>query len=191
LKEIQRNFSYSSQVLELEDVVVVVGEYYYRNKTRWIEKRSNKRKRGEITLIHGSIMIDHVSNLSYISPQTLEKGKLYQERHAKPWLVQLAIRTKRKLTKVITTCQIIMNGMSIQATLNIFPLGSYDMLIGMDWLDSHKAKSECYDKTLECEDEEGKKKTLQGIQKPVSVRQISTLQMNKYCRKGCPWTYLY
>jgi hypothetical protein len=28
--------------------------------------------------------------------------------------------------------------------------------------------------------------TLQGIQKLVSVRQISTLQMKKYCRKGCP-----
>jgi hypothetical protein len=28
--------------------------------------------------------------------------------------------------------------------------------------------------------------TLQGIQKPISVRQISTLQMKKYYRKGCP-----
>jgi hypothetical protein len=28
--------------------------------------------------------------------------------------------------------------------------------------------------------------TLQGIQKPVSVRQILTLQMKKYCIKGCP-----
>jgi hypothetical protein len=26
---------------------------------------------------------------------------------------------------------------------------------------------------------------LQGIQKPVSMRQISALQMKKYCRKGC------
>jgi hypothetical protein len=27
--------------------------------------------------------------------------------------------------------------------------------------------------------------TLQGIQKSISVRQISSLQMKKYCRKGC------
>jgi hypothetical protein len=33
---------------------------------------------------------------------------------------------------------------------------------------------------------EGKRRTLQGIRKPVSVRQISALQMRKYCRKGCP-----
>jgi hypothetical protein len=40
------NLSFSSQVLNLDDVVVAVGEYYYSNKTKGIEKRKNKRKRG-------------------------------------------------------------------------------------------------------------------------------------------------
>jgi hypothetical protein len=52
------------------------------------------------------------------------------------------------------------------------------------WL-AHKSKLDFYNKTLECEDEEGKKRTLQGIQKPISVRQISSLQVKKYCKKGC------
>jgi hypothetical protein len=39
---------------------------------------------------------------------------------------------------------------------------------------------------LECENEEGRRVTLQGIQNPVSMRQISSLQVKKYCRKGCP-----
>jgi len=73
-----------------------------------------------------------------------------------------------------------------QATLNILPLGSYDLLIGMDWLATYKARLDCYHKTLECVSEEGRRITLQGIQKPVSVRRISALQMRKYCRKGCP-----
>jgi hypothetical protein len=50
-----------------------------------------------------------------------------------------------------------------QATLNVLPLGSYYMLIGMDWLAAHKAKMDCYYKTLECVSEEGKRITLQGI----------------------------
>ena len=79
-----------------------------------------------------------------------------------------------------------MGGLPTQATLNILPLGSYDLLIGMDWLPTYKSKLDCYHKTLECVNEEGRKITLQGIQKPVSVRRISTLQMKKYCRKGCP-----
>jgi hypothetical protein len=73
-----------------------------------------------------------------------------------------------------------------QATLNVLPLGSYDLLIGMDRLATHKARLDCYHKTLECVSKEGKRMTLQGIQKPVLVRQISSLEMRKYCRKGCP-----
>jgi hypothetical protein len=43
-----------------------------------------------------------------------------------------------------------------------------------------------YNKTLECEHEEGRKITLQGIQKIILVRQILSLQVKKYCRKRCP-----
>jgi hypothetical protein len=60
------------------------------------------------------------------------------------------------------------------------------MLLGMDWSASHKAKLDCYNKTLEFENGEEEKRTLHGIQKPVSVRQISSLQVKKYFRKGCP-----
>jgi hypothetical protein len=55
----------------------------------------------------------------------------------------------------------------------------------MDWLATYKSRLDCYHKTLECVGEEGRRITLQGIQKPVSVRQISALQMRKYCKKGC------
>jgi hypothetical protein len=80
-----------------------------------------------------SILIDPSPNLSYFPPQTVEKCKLQQLKHAKSWMVQLAIGTKIKVIEVILACQFIMNGLSTQANLNILPLGSYDMLIGMDW----------------------------------------------------------
>jgi hypothetical protein len=129
------------------------------------------------------ILIDHGSNLSYVSPQTVEKCKLQQVKNVISWLVQLATRTKGKVTEVIPTCQFIMSGLPTQVNLNILPLGSYDLLIGIDWLASHKTKLYCYNKKLECENEEGRKVTLQGIRKHVSVRQVSTLQVKKYCRK--------
>jgi predicted aspartyl protease len=131
-----------------------------------------------------SILIDHGYNLSYISPQIVDKCKLQQAKHAKLWLVQLANGTKRKVTKVIKSCQITMNGFPTKSTLKGLPLLSYEMLIGMDWLESHKSRLDHYNKTLECEDDKGKKKTLQGIKKNVLVRQISTLQMKKYCKNG-------
>jgi len=79
-----------------------------------------------------------------------------------------------------------LNGIVTQTTLNILHLGSYDVLLGMDWLTVHKAKLDYYNKTLEWEYEEGEKITLQGIQKHVLVRQVSSLQVKNYCIKGCP-----
>jgi hypothetical protein len=132
-----------------------------------------------------SILIDPSSNLSYVAPQTVDKCKLQPIRHVKPWLVRLAIGTKIKVIEVIPACQFITGGLPTRATLNILFLGSYDLLIGIDWLAAYKTKLDYYHKTLECVNEEGRKTTLQGIQKPVSLRQILALQMKKYCRKGC------
>jgi hypothetical protein len=140
---------------------------------------------GMITKHLVSILIDTGSNLSYVAPQTVNKYKLQPVRHVKPWLVQLSTWTKIKVTKVIPTCQFIMDGFPTRATLNILPLGYYDLLIGMDWLAAYKTKLDFYHKTLECVNEEGRNITLQGIQKPVLVRQISS-PMKKYCRKRCP-----
>jgi hypothetical protein len=131
-----------------------------------------------------SILIDPGSNLSYVAPHTVDKCKIQSVRHVKLWLVQLAIGTKITVAEVIPDFQFIVDGFPTRAILNILPLGPYDLFIGMDWLVSYKTKLEYYHKTLECVNEEGRNITLQGIQNPVSVRQISTLEMKKIWQKG-------
>jgi hypothetical protein len=49
---------------------------------------------------------------------------------------------------------------------------------------THKVKLDCYHKTFECVDDEGNLRTMKGISKPISIRQVSTLQLKKYSRKG-------
>jgi hypothetical protein len=127
---------------------------------------------GMITNHLVSILIDPGSNLSYIAPKAVDKCKLQPHKHAKPWLVQLATGTKRKVAEVIPVCQFTMGEFPTQATLNILPLGSYDLLIGMDWLATYRYRLDYYHKTLECVSEGGRRITLQGIQKLVSVRRI-------------------
>jgi hypothetical protein len=133
-----------------------------------------------------SVLIDPGSNLSYIALKVVDKCKLQPRKQTKLWLVQLATGTKRRVAKVIPAYQLMLGKFPTQTTLNLLPMGSYDLLIGMDWPAGHKARLDCYHKTLECVSKEGKKITLQAIRKPISVRQISSLQMRKYCRKGWP-----
>ena len=70
------------------------------------------------------------------------------------------------------------------ANLNILPLGSYDILIGMDWLKVHKVKLDCYNKKFECIDEEENLRVVRGIPQAISVRHISAMHMKKFYRKG-------
>ena len=69
--------------------------------------------------------------------------------------------------------------------LNVFPLGSYDLLIGMDWLEQHRVILNYYDKTFTCLNSDEKPVSVKGIPRKTTVRQISALQLKRAIRKGC------
>jgi hypothetical protein len=102
-----------------------------------------------------SILIDSRASHSYIDPKMVERLKLPRSKHGKSWLVQLATGARRKVNKMVKSCLIDMNGLNTKADLNIFPLGSYDCLIGMDWLDQHHTLLDFHKKGFTCLDEEG------------------------------------
>ena len=69
--------------------------------------------------------------------------------------------------------------------LNVLPLGSYDMLIGMDWLEQHRVVLNWFDKTLTCINNDGKLINVKGIPRKTTIRHISALQLKRAVRKGC------
>jgi hypothetical protein len=125
---------------------------------------------GKINNTHIFVLIDLGAMLSYISLGVLDSNKLKKTRHAKYWLVQLATRTKRKVFDFIYDCEFSLGGQNTKTNLNILPLGSYDIIIIMDWLERHKIVLDCYEKSLKYKDEKYTVRTVQGIQKPISVR---------------------
>ena len=102
-----------------------------------------------------SILIDPGTTHSYITPRIVEICAFKKLKHNKSWLVQLAIGTKRKVSEVVEKFPLVMDGSVTYVDLNVLPLGSYDILIGMDWLKVHRVKLDCYNKNFECMDEEG------------------------------------
>jgi hypothetical protein len=91
---------------------------------------------------------------------------------------------KRNINEMVKAFPMSMNGLNTSVDLNIIPLGSYDCLIGMDWLDQHHAILDCYNKSFTCLDEEGSLRMVQGIPRAITVREISALQLKKSYRKG-------
>jgi hypothetical protein len=76
---------------------------------------------------------------------------------------------------MVKSCLMDMNGLNTREYLNIFPLGSYDFLIGMDWLDQHHAILDCHNKACTGLDEEGTLRKVQGIPRAVTIQESSAL----------------
>jgi hypothetical protein len=116
-----------------------------------------------------TILIDSKAIHSYIYPKVVEILQLPRCKHGKSWLVQLATRAKRKFVELVKSCLVDMNGVGTKEDLNILPLGSYDCLIGMDWLEQHHVILDYHNKSFTCLNEEGKPRTIQRIPKEVTV----------------------
>ena len=69
--------------------------------------------------------------------------------------------------------------------MNIIPVGSYDVFIGIDWLDAHHLVLDCHEKSFTCLDDEGEQKIVKGIPNPISIREFSSLQLKRCFKKGC------
>jgi hypothetical protein len=132
-----------------------------------------------------SILIDSGAIHSYIDPKMVESFHLPRSKNEKYWLVQLVTGAKRKVSEMVKSCLMDMNGLNTKADLNIFLLGSYEFLIRMDWLDQHHSILDCHNKAFTFLDEEGNLRRVQGIPRAVTIREISSLQLNKCYRKGC------
>lgn len=69
--------------------------------------------------------------------------------------MQLATGTKKRVYHWVRSCTFELNGMHTSVHFNVLLLGSYNMLLGMDWLYLHRTKLDFYDKANECLDGNG------------------------------------
>ena len=90
-------------------------------------------------------------------------------------VISASTRTKRKVSEVVEKCPLVMNGLITCVDMNVLPLGSYDILIGMDWLEAHRVKLDCHNKTFKCMDEEGNLVVVKGIPKVILARKVSEM----------------
>ncbi|KAH9300222.1 hypothetical protein KI387_011805, partial [Taxus chinensis] len=74
---------------------------------------------------------------------------------------------------------------SMEVDLYVTPLGSYDIIIGVNWLADHKAKVDCYEKNIKCLDDQLETAEIQGVKREISVRKQSAMQLKKAKNKGC------
>jgi len=123
--------------------------------------------KGKISDVSVAVLIDPGATLSYVSPKVVEHCKLQPVKFKNLWLVQLATGAKRRVLAKINNCPLTIAGQPVVADLNVLPLGSYDVLIGMDWLEKHWSLVNYKTKTICYKNELGEKQEMQGVKRPV------------------------
>ena len=78
-----------------------------------------------------------------------------------------------------------MNGISTTTHINVLLLGSYNMLLGMDWLHIHRTMIDCYSMALKYLGNDGEMRILQVKKKHTPVRIVITMQEKHSSRTGC------
>jgi len=145
--------------------------------SKWITRHVLSRMDSKICDKVVCILIGPGSNYSYVNPDLVDKCGLNKEVYAKSWLMHLATCTKERVHHWVRACTFDLNGgMPISTHLNVLPFGSFNILLGMDWLYLHRTNVDCYDKAIECLDDNGEQRILQGKKKATLARMVIAMQ---------------
>jgi hypothetical protein len=129
-----------------------------------------------------AILMDSGEIHCYIDHKIVDSLHLEKSKLGKSSLGHL---TKRRIHDMVKGCSISLNRVNTNVYLNIIQLGSYDILIGMDWLEKNHVVIDYHSKTFTCLDGDGKQSIVKGVPRPISIREISALQPKRCFRKGC------
>ena len=81
----------------------------------------------------------------------------------KPWTVEYANLSRAKVKQCLFEAQVDFSNFSTELNLYVTPLGSYDIIIGINWLSEHKAKVDCLAKIVSYVDDRGRPISIAGI----------------------------
>lgn len=101
------------------------------------------------------VLIDTGATENFISPRLAKKLSRMVGYMATSWDVEYANQTREKVEQCLFDARIELPCFSIEVNLYVAHLGSYDVLLGMNWLWRHRAKVDFHTKTIEFLDDLG------------------------------------
>ena len=98
---------------------------------------------GTVTNQTLSILIDLGATESFISGAALKRIKVKAVEQDEFIFIAMASGAKQKFGGKVMRCILNLGEFVTRANLYVTILGSYDVIIGMDWLESHEAILKC------------------------------------------------
>jgi hypothetical protein len=140
---------------------------------------------GTLNYVNVNILFDSGAIDNFISPSALEKCGLATYEHDDFKQVEMDSGEKQAVGPSVDNCLVDLGVCTTKLKVYITALGTYDLIIGMDWLEAHRAMVDCFAKMVLCVDDEGRPIEIHGVWRKVSLRFISTMKVKRCMRQGC------
>ncbi|GJU12606.1 putative reverse transcriptase domain-containing protein [Tanacetum coccineum] len=141
--------------------------------TRWIEKMESliensgcaKKSKGESAILKVGILTDEAARCGTLT-RSGEKRKEVQETksgNCSPgYVIEVANGKKEEVDRIIRDCKLELGNFLF--TIDLIPLGhgSFDVIVGMDWLSKNKVEIMCHEKVVRIPLEGGEILRVQG-----------------------------
>ncbi|KAD7478331.1 hypothetical protein E3N88_01467 [Mikania micrantha] len=134
--------------------------------------------------LYASVLFDTGADKCFISTEFASLLSLPAVELETPYLIELANGKLIKTNSVIQGCSLNLNDHLFNIDLLPIELGSFDVVVGMDWLSINQAEVICQNKVIRIPLPDGNTLIVQGEQAGRKLGIISCMQTRKCLRKG-------
>ncbi|KAJ0442506.1 putative nucleotidyltransferase, Ribonuclease H [Helianthus annuus] len=132
-----------------------------------------------------SLLFDTGADYSFVSLKFKNTLGLVANKLDIPYSIELANGKPVEANEVIKGCVIELGEYEFSLDLLPVELGSFDVVVGMDWLSSNRAEIVCHEKIIRIPMENGEMIVVHGEKHDMPLRIISCLKARKCLQKGC------
>ena len=132
-----------------------------------------------------SILFDTGADYSFMSVEFKRTLGIESSRLEVPYSIELANGKLVESGEVVRGCTLELGERSFSIDLLPIQLGSFDVVVGMDWLSKNKAEVICHEKIIRIPLANDETLIVHGEKRDVPLRIISCMKAQKCLRKGC------
>ncbi|XP_071729304.1 uncharacterized protein [Rutidosis leptorrhynchoides] len=134
---------------------------------------------------YASVLFDIGADRSYVSTEFCALFDEKPQNLDTKCLVEMANGKFIKVDRIYKECNLTLANKTFKIDLLHVELGSFDVVLGMDWLSPMKVGIQYFDKTINIPLETGEILVIQGDKIGSKLNLISCIKTRKYLMKGC------
>ncbi|KAJ0824772.1 putative nucleotidyltransferase, Ribonuclease H [Helianthus annuus] len=134
---------------------------------------------------YASILFDTGADYSFMSVEFKRTLGIESSRLEVPYSIELANGKLVESGEVVRNCTLELGERSFSIDLLPIQLGSFDVVVGMDWLSKNKAEVICHEKIIRIPLANDETLIVHGEKRDAPLRIISCMKAQKCLRKGC------